>query len=225
MHRLLASVACLVPGRTVPGHHSVTPNPLDTSVSGPDLQHATPGPQVQSVFLDHLGLTSLGNCAALPPACSASGVVTQCASCIPLTDTTGRSYLMGSSSAKLTFPNALLGGPYTLISIARYQGSSMQRIFDATSGNWTSGFFAGTQGVAVHGGALETAPASLLPALQTSWILSSDQPSLYRVDLTTVAPGSTQSSLPGSALLTVNNGAFAATQSSSWAVSGLQGTH
>jgi hypothetical protein len=59
-------------------------------------------------------------------------------------------FVYGGVDSTITFPEAILPAEYTFIYIAKYNGSSKNRIFSGTNSNWLSGFWAQNVGVAYH---------------------------------------------------------------------------
>jgi hypothetical protein len=85
--------------------------------------------------------------------------------------------LQGTSSSRIQFTTANLTN-YTLFTVARYTGGSRQRIFNASSGNWLSGFHGGDTGVAYHEGWI----TNNANRFDNKWIISSDSSALYRAN-------------------------------------------
>jgi hypothetical protein len=128
--------------------------------------------------------------------------------------TNGMKYVYGSSTSGMTFPAGILPTTYTLFHVAKFNGSQKGRIFDGTTINWLSGFWAGRSGMAYHN------PAGWITATTdlhgSNWVVSSDQNNLYRsqgVDRLTSTP-----TTGGSDRIAINNGAFRLSDSSDWAV-------
>ena len=120
--------------------------------------------------------------------------------------------LSGTTSTSLLWPASILPGTYTFIHVAKYNGSARNRIFDGNPENWLSGFWSGRAGVAHHNGWL-TSSSSNVPVAE--WVLSTDQNSLYRANMQNFT---TSSSPSASSRLSVNDGRFASTESSDWAI-------
>jgi hypothetical protein len=99
------------------------------------------------------------------------------------THTTGWKYLSGASTCGIYFPANCLTTTYTMFHIAKYNGTTKGRIFDAHFGdnskNWLSGFHGGNAGVAFH---LSDWITSYTNLHGNNWVMSSDQndPPLYR---------------------------------------------
>ena len=85
--------------------------------------------------------------------------------------------IYGDITAGIQFPTAILPTPYTLFSIARYNGVNKQRIIEGINNNWLSGHWWGNTCVAYHEGWVTSSTTN---QLGTAWILSTDQRSLYR---------------------------------------------
>jgi len=138
----------------------------------------------------------------------------------------GLKYIGGGTSAGITFPAAILPQTYTLLWVARYAGvnetsgtgtGSNQRIFDATTTNWFSGFSNATSAIAQHNGTFVTQSTSNIYALPQNWIIASDQTNVFRSfgsNLTITSPNASYATYN----LTINNGAYKATQASDWMV-------
>jgi hypothetical protein len=83
----------------------------------------------------------------------------------------------GGTGDKITLKDLPTG--YSLFHVARYvRGGITSRIIASTSGNWLSGFWSGSDGVAHHNSWLTTSSR----ATQYKWILSSDRNTVYRAD-------------------------------------------
>jgi hypothetical protein len=105
-----------------------------------------------------------------------AGSITVAASSIPVTSTAAsgsRASIIGSRTASLTWPSgtAIQSG-YTLFHVTRYAGTATNRIYDATVGNFASGFYQGVQGMAVHGAGATISRTTPAPP---AWVISSDQ--------------------------------------------------
>lgn len=87
--------------------------------------------------------------------------------------------IYGGTTAGIQFPTAILPTPYTLFSIARYNGVNKQRIIEGINNNWLSGHWGGQTRVAYHEGWV-TPSSSPANAVLTEWVLSTDQRNLYR---------------------------------------------
>jgi hypothetical protein len=118
--------------------------------------------------------------------------------------------ISGGTSAGLRFPSGMLPSGYTLFHVARYNGTR-QRIFDAYSGNFLSGFHANKAGVAYHEAWLT--PQSDIHG--NNWVLSSDQKDLYRSNGT---QRSTTTGVMTAVSLSINYGSFVASEASDWTV-------
>jgi hypothetical protein len=91
--------------------------------------------------------------------------------------------IYGNTSAELNFPSGILPSTYTLISMTRYNGSTKQRILDGQNGNWLSGHWSGSSGVAYHNGWL----TNQTNRHGSNWVIGVDQNSLYRSKSQSVA--------------------------------------
>ncbi|MEI8286416.1 MAG: YDG domain-containing protein, partial [Actinomycetes bacterium] len=111
--------------------------------------------------------------------------------------TTSFRTVWGVTAQNLTF--ASHSSPYTMFGLSRYNGASKRRIFTSTSGNWLTGQYEGTAGVAYHNGWLTSGTA---PASPTGWLLTTDQNNLYRANGKTAALTANAQSL--SVPLTIN---------------------
>jgi PA14 domain len=120
--------------------------------------------------------------------------------------------LSGGTSDGLQFPSGLLPSGYTLFHVAKHNGASRNRIFDAyAGGNWCSGFQGGQSGKAFHGGWLT--PQTDVHG--TNWVLSTDQKDLYKSN------GVQRSTTTGSLAtvnFAINYGSFYPGESSDFAV-------
>jgi hypothetical protein len=118
--------------------------------------------------------------------------------------------LSGTPSSKINFGSGVLPATYTLFHVARYTGGTKARIFDGVGVNWLSGFWGGNSGVAFHNGWI----SAVSDSHGNSWVLSTDQNSLYRSN------GVTRGSSGGtaSAPLTIVNGMHGASEGSDWMV-------
>jgi outer membrane protein OmpA-like peptidoglycan-associated protein len=125
--------------------------------------------------------------------------------------------LWGGLSENLTFDASVIANgstTYTLFHLARYVGPNRARIFTSSSGNWLSGFWDGRSGVAHHNSWLTSFSSS--NASTSSWVLSSDQNTLYRANgrsFTSASPSA--QSFTGS--LGINTG-FTGLEYSHWQV-------
>ena len=123
--------------------------------------------------------------------------------------------IYGGITAGIQFPTAILPTPYTLFSVARYNGGNRQRIIDGINNNWLSGHWWGNTCVAFHEGWITSETAN---QLGTAWILSTDQRNLYRGNKTTYGTsGGTQD-----CRLSIHYGTYTtpsnSTERSDWAV-------
>jgi len=92
--------------------------------------------------------------------------------------------LYGETNASIKFPTGVLPSTYTLFHLTRYNKNTKGlRIFNGTTTNWLSGFWAtgGFQGVAFHNGWLQnTSDYYPYPSGTPRWLLASDQNTLLR---------------------------------------------
>ena len=91
--------------------------------------------------------------------------------------------IYGNTAAELNFPSAILPSTYTLISMTRYNGSTLKRILDGQNVNWLSGHWSGSSGVAYHNGWL----TDQTNRHGSNWVIGVDQNSLYRSKSQSVA--------------------------------------
>ena len=120
--------------------------------------------------------------------------------------------LSGDTTAGLTFPAGITPTGYTLFHVAKHNGASRQRIFDAyVGGNWLSGFHGSKSGVAYHEGWMT--PQTDVHG--TNWVLSTDQKDLYKSN---GVQRSTTTGAVTSLSLSVNYGAFYSSEASDFAV-------
>lgn len=115
----------------------------------------------------------------------------------------GYDILEGSTSDGLKWPSGILPSNYTLFHVARYNGGTERRIFDASNTNWLSGFHGGNAGVAYH----NTWMTPQTDHHGTDWVISTDQLSLYRSN--GVQRNTSNGSSAGD--LTINMGLYAET--------------
>jgi hypothetical protein len=126
------------------------------------------------------------------------------------TDTSGLKYIYGGITAGLQFPTTILPATYTLLHVARYNGSNRLRIFNGKTGNWLSGFWGSQTGVAYHEGWVTSSSG----VNTTDWILSTDQNYLYRKNMVTLGTGGGGTSNN----LTINYANEITGEQSDWAV-------
>ena len=124
----------------------------------------------------------------------------------------------GTTADGLKFPAAVLGtgGAYTLLYVGKYNGATKGRIFDATTNNWLSTWWATRVGVAHHNGWMTAYEAGVLPNGSTELVQGTDSMGIYRlngVDRKTSEPGA-----PKPTQITINSGQFVAGESSDWAM-------
>ena len=108
----------------------------------------------------------------------------------------GRTFVSGTTATTVTFPT-IMNSNYTLFHVMKYNGGTSRRILTTTSGNWLSGFWSGSTGVAYHEGWV-TQTGDWATAVSGSaygnnnWLLSADQNNLYRANgyaMGTAGPG------------------------------------
>ncbi len=123
--------------------------------------------------------------------------------------------IYGGTTAGIQFPTAILPSPYTVFSIARYNGTNKARIIEGIGNNWLSGHWNGQTCVAYHEGWIT--PSVSPNPVGTAWVLSTDQLNLYRGNKTTYSNinGGTQN-----CRLSIHYGAytFGYSEVSDWAV-------
>ena len=123
----------------------------------------------------------------------------------------GRPVLTGTTTSKINFPAASFPNVYTMFHVAKYNGATRRAIFTDITGVWFSGFLSGMSGIAYQCGAWIT--SSALDRHGNAWVVSADQPALYKslgVDRTIAPPGT---SSRGDLVINAISG-----QSSDWAV-------
>jgi hypothetical protein len=89
----------------------------------------------------------------------------------------GLKYIAGGTGAGLRFPTGILPATYTIFFITRYNGSNRARIIDGVTNNWLSGHWSGRAGTAFHEGWIHYTDVDYYV---NTWVLSTDQNSLYR---------------------------------------------
>ncbi len=119
--------------------------------------------------------------------------------------------MSGGTTAGLRFPSGMLPAGYTLFHVAKYNGSTKERIFDDYSGgtNWLSGFWSAKSGVAYHNGWI----TGMSDVHGSNWVLSVDQKDLYKSN------GTQRSTTTGSVTAvsaSINYGSY--NEKSDWAV-------
>jgi hypothetical protein len=91
---------------------------------------------------------------------------------------------------------------YTIIYICRYNGNSKGRILHGTTGNWLSGFWGGSSGIAFHEGWL----TDQTDKHQSNWFIGIDSGNLYRSNgVTRGITGGGKKTLPPIAINGDNN--------------------
>jgi len=94
------------------------------------------------------------------------------------TVTVQSNFITGTTATQMTWPT-LMPQTYTFFHVAKYNsgtlGTNTARIFSSTNINWLSGFWANRSGVAYHYGWLSATNVHGL-----NWVMSTDQPYLYR---------------------------------------------
>jgi hypothetical protein len=122
----------------------------------------------------------------------------------------------GTTADGLKFPAAVLGtgGAYTLLYVGKYNGATKGRIFDATTNNWLSTWWATRVGVAHHNGWMTAHDAGVLPNGSTELVQGTDSMGIYRlngVDRKTAEPGAAKPTQ-----ITINSGEMS--EHSDWAM-------
>lgn len=87
--------------------------------------------------------------------------------------------LQGTTAESLRFPTGVLPSDYTMLYVARYNGSNKQRIFTGCTYNWISGFWGTAAGVAYHGDP-NWLGNSASHFDNTTWLLGADQKNSFR---------------------------------------------
>lgn len=119
----------------------------------------------------------------------------------------------GGPGDALRFPVETIGESYTLFYVGKYDGPTKKRIFDGVDNNWLSGWHDGHAGVAHHGAWL-THPNNYPDS--ENWIVGTDSIGVFRVNGVDLAIHPT---IAGStSQITINDGAFSASDSSHWAM-------
>ena len=127
-------------------------------------------------------------------------------------------YIYGDINTSVSFPAILPSQPeeYTLIHLAKYNGSNKKRILQGNFNNWFSGFDNNKSGVAFHGGSKWITEEK--DFFSDGWVLSVDQPGVYRANKINLATSEFYGfNERQSALLSINDG-FQSNQKSDWAV-------
>ena len=123
-------------------------------------------------------------------------------------------YLTGSTSTNISFPQVLPTN-YTLFHICKYNGDKKKRIIQGSE-NWLSGFYNGHMGVAYHRNWITENNLDNIPLfIKDDWLLSSDQPNLYRANKSDYTAANNGSNV--NVKLTINTG-DKKDESSDWAV-------
>jgi hypothetical protein len=122
----------------------------------------------------------------------------------------------GTTADGLKFPAAVLGpaSAYTLLYVGKYNGATKGRIFDATTNNWLSTWWATRVGVAHHNGWMTAHDAGVLPNGSTELVQGTDSMGIYRlngVDRKTAEPGAAKPTQ-----ITINSGEMS--EHSDWAM-------
>lgn len=116
--------------------------------------------------------------------------------------------ISGNTSTGITI--GALPSTFTLFHVTRYTGGG-GRIMDGSGNNWLSGTWGGNTGVAYHDGWITQNSSSVHGS---NWFISTDQNSLYRSNGVQRGTGGGGTSTT----LTINNGNYLSTESSSWEV-------
>jgi hypothetical protein len=130
---------------------------------------------------------------------SANGTVT-----VNVDSLNGKTYLSGTTATNITFPSTILPATYTLFHVTRYANTTNRgRIITSASTNWLSGFWGSLSGVAYHNawvtGSTQDWSTVVGGATSTqgqTWLLSTDQSSLYRANGVTIGTGASGSASP-----------------------------
>lgn len=120
---------------------------------------------------------------------SGTGNNATCTGTISTSTVNGETFIYGGTSATITWPAAILPSVYTLFYVAKYNGTTRDRIFCGKNTNWLSGFFSGKSGVAYHNAWLTD---SVNDKFGNNWIVGTDQGALFKantINLTLTAPG------------------------------------
>jgi hypothetical protein len=94
-------------------------------------------------------------------------------------------YLRGSSNTKLQLPSTMISGNFTLVYVARFEGSSQRNIFHSCSDStWVSAFHQGAAGVSVRPscGIITENPASPASAAGNNWVVVTEQALSVRIN-------------------------------------------
>jgi alpha-tubulin suppressor-like RCC1 family protein len=139
-----------------------------------------------------------------------------------------RKYLSGGITAGIQFPVACLAasGNYTMMAVARYNGTNRQRIFDGSGGanggsNYQSGFQAGHAGVAYRGDSPSAGwmTQSSADVHGNDWVVMSDQARLFRSQFVQRGAIALATPVYPTSQLTINYGST--TEYSDWAVAAV----
>lgn len=124
--------------------------------------------------------------------------------------------LFGGTSDGISFPFGVLPPTYTIFHLCRYIGSNKGRIIDGVNDNFLSGFLGNNAGLSYHGVWITPDPLPSSYNLYNTWVLSTDQKSLYRANrVDRTLPGITAQQVGPH--IAINNGMFYSSESSDWA--------
>jgi len=93
-------------------------------------------------------------------------------------------YIIGTIDSSIEFPDTILPEKYTFFHIAKYNGVNKGRIFSGIGNDWLSGFWNNRTGVAYHEDWL-----TINSNVPDTWIISTDQNSIYRANLNNYTSG------------------------------------
>ena len=120
--------------------------------------------------------------------------------------------VQGTTAHGVTFPASVLPSNYTLFHVARYAGATQRRIFDGLNGNWLSGFWNGSSGVAFRNNTWITRSSPTYHG--SNWVLSTDRKGSYRSNGVLRGTGGSISDR-----LTINMGGASNLEKSDWQAS------
>lgn len=123
--------------------------------------------------------------------------------------------IQGATDSGLKFPVGILPSTYTLFYLARFNGGSLNRIFDGVGSNWLSGFYSGGVGNAWHGNWITPRGGINDPINSANWMYGTDQQSLFRANGVTMSNGTAGTA--STARLSINYG-DATVEVSQWQV-------
>jgi len=130
--------------------------------------------------------------------------------------TTGLPYVYGGVASSITLPFTwTTATPYTFFHVAKYNGPAKNRIFQAKSSNWLSGYWNGKVGVAYREGWLTQFATSAFD--NKMWMVSADRPTKFRcngIDKTTTFNAGAAPNI-----IVIGPAGNQSTETSDWAVS------